>query len=278
MSKHTSNARPETVRETIEAQLLREDVAAGIIPTPGASREVRLVWIQQTADILAAHFMADQARRDSWKKAIEDALRYNPDDSEYLKDCRSLYAAAAKTLDRSRRQAGTVYREARVLLPAAIADAEIIMDLPDVMTADQHRQAKREWRSIGNAAVLALQSDAIASQSKARAPEAAGTIPAAQHGDDSTRETMAGNEPSLHDRSRLSCRELAEKYHVPQNALYKRLQRWRRVHGVGFVEDENKPKNEPGYVYEVQAVRLEIIALQHAEKIKAARQTGGRRK
>ena len=68
--------------------------------------------------------------------------------------------------------------------------------------------------------------------------------------------------PATDLKARMSCADLARKWKVPPNALYKRLARWRHEHAEGWYEVQNAPKGEPRIIYEVGPVLPVIQALE----------------
>ncbi len=62
---------------------------------------------------------------------------------------------------------------------------------------------------------------------------------------------------ALPDCGMFTATDLAERFHVPYDALRKRLERWRASNalGVGWVEDANAPAGGTRYIYELGAVR-----------------------
>jgi hypothetical protein len=80
--------------------------------------------------------------------------------------------------------------------------------------------------------------------------------------DDGTQRPDAAAElKPIPDKATLSVAELAGYFGVPQEALRKRLERWRKEHDDGWVETTNRKTRDPSYLYEVGAVRPVIEEL-----------------
>ena len=90
-------------------------------------------------------------------------------------------------------------------------------------------------------------------------PDQPGTMQVAAHIDEL--DTQA-DLPKAH----MSCSDLAARFGVTANALYKRLARWRPLHDDGWFEISDRAKNQPAILYRVQAVMPTIEALQTKEK------------
>ncbi len=52
----------------------------------------------------------------------------------------------------------------------------------------------------------------------------------------------------------LSSRDLAKRFHVPEESLRKALQRWRRKNDKGFIESADRRAHAPTYLYSIVAV------------------------
>jgi hypothetical protein len=157
MAKTSEKASKITLTAFGEAEVERmrqEDAAAHLEPLPpDAPRDIRLLWIANSAGVLGDSFASKQAQLKHWALMIQDARQaQNPAD---LKECCQLHSIIEKADSVLRRHAIRVFNEARKLLPEATVDAEIIRDPPSTMTPEQLRQVAKEWTRITDAAFLA---------------------------------------------------------------------------------------------------------------------------
>jgi hypothetical protein len=106
-------------------------------------------------------------------------------------------------------------------------------------------------------------------------PQATQAVPAAPAqdatgDDDGDQDVPSENEQAIpaavNSRAYLSPSGMAELFHVPENALRKRLERWRRsnVAGTGWMENTERKPKEPQYLYMVASVWSIINELKKA--------------
>jgi hypothetical protein len=70
--------------------------------------------------------------------------------------------------------------------------------------------------------------------------------------------------PDLQTDTLLSCAQLAKRFGVPAEPLRKRLERFQKESDEGWVEVENRRRNQPRYLYRVGAVRHLVSGLRAA--------------
>lgn len=66
---------------------------------------------------------------------------------------------------------------------------------------------------------------------------------------------------NVDDDAMLPSARLAELFGVDAEALRKRLERWRKSHGDGWIENTERNSRQPQYLYRVGAVRSVIGAM-----------------